>query len=1392
MDTRSSGARAVRWISACSLTAAAGVLVLAPSEGRRATAIDDTAKPSSATASASATSASSQPAPNATRAIDFARDVQPIFENRCYECHGAAKQKAGLRLDVRENALHSLRTVDVPFVVAGESSKSLLYQRVTSTDPDERMPAKGEPLGAEQIAIVRAWIDQGANWPEETRDRKLVDHWSFKRIERPKLPDVERAEWIRNPIDRFILARLEQEKLAPSPEADRAALIRRLSFDLTGLPPTIGEIDAFLADKSPDAYEKVVDRVLASPAYGERMAVDWLDLARYADTNGYHIDNHRDMWKWREWVIDAFNQNKRYDRFTIEQLAGDLIPNATQDQKLATGFNRNGPINFEGGADPDEYQTKYVIDRVNTTSTVWMGLTMACAECHDHKYDPITQKEFYSFYAFFNNVAEKGLDGEKQNPVPSLKLPSAEEAQALAREDAAIAERERALAEPDPAFDAEQSAWEKETLAKLAPPPVWNDVAPQAFTSSGGTTLTRLDDGSILASGANPATDVYEITARASESRRITALRLEALVHDSLPHKGAGRAENANFVLSGFEMEIASDANRANDTIRAHDTSRVGDTSRTADASGAGDSSRASDARPTSDAHQASDADATQATDTTRAHDASHAHDARSGSSSSTETPSTHKVKFASATADYEQTEGGFLVVKAIDDDPASGWAVAGYQKRENREAIFVPSTPIDVGAGDVLRIRLRFESPYRQHGIGRFRISTTSDDQFDRKSTAIAMSSWWSVGPFGAGGGSAAFVTAFPPETEIAHAIDTSKTYLGGALAWREHTDWEDGKLHKLEGENCATYLYRTFTLDEARPLLLMLGSDDAVAAWLDGERVHSNDVQRGAQVDQDRVRVEAKAGENRLLVKVVNYTGNYEFSFSSSTRIEDELPRSVAIALRAPESQRTDAQKKEMREHFRRMVSTRGKALLAELETHKKARVEIDARVPQSMVMQERVEKRMTNVLMRGNFQRKGDAVSPDVPAFLPPLVADAPPADVRATNEKSVMIERPTTSASPVDASLATSASRPVNTSNPVKASLPVNASVPAADVVVPAQRSDVPSTSATMTKPSAAVANDRLALARWLVSREHPLTTRVTVNHYWQMIFGTGIVKTSEDFGARGERPSHPELLDWLAVEFFESGWSVKQLLKLIVMSSTYRQSSRVTSELEEKDPENRLLARGARQRLSAEMIHDNALALGGLLVSKIGGPSVHPYQPDGLWDAVSFSKDFSSQYYVQDHGDALYRRAMYTYWKRALPYPSLATFDAPIRETCTARRPVTETPLQALVLLNDPTYVEAARHLALRIIKEGGRDDDARLAWGFRLCTSREPTARELDVLRRALAEQSAAYTNDRAAAEKLTSVGESKNPTDVDGIVLATWTSIGSLLLNLDATVHRG
>ncbi len=811
--------------------------------------------------------------------IDFSRDIQPILSRHCAACHGFDRKarKAGLRLDLRDSA------VARKAIVPGNPGASKLIARIESTDEAEQMPPADtrKPLGPRQKQLLRAWIEQGAPYAR---------HWAFVPPGRSAPPAVKATRWVRNPIDAFVLARLEREKLSPSAEADRATLLRRVTLDLTGLPPTLAELDAFLADRSPDAYEKVVDRLLASPRYAERMALAWLDAARYADTNGFNNDEDRTQWPWRDWVLDAFAQNMPYDRFLVEQLAGDLLPGPTRSQKVATGFHRNQVHNTEGGIIAEEYRVEYVADRVHTTATVFLGLSMQCARCHDHKYDPISQREYYQFFAFFNSVSDK--PAHYANFVaaePFLRLPSP-------RQQALLADLER--------------------------------------------------------------------------RRQALGQRIEK-----------------------YEAGVAGAAER------------------------------------------------------------------------------------------WE---------KGLTPQEVRKWA-------------------------------------------------STS-------------------GPAG-------------------------------------------------------------------KPLLTPAGKRSAAQQAL----------------------------------------------------------------LRRFYLERID------REHGR---------LRAARDALTRQKAELEKGIPAVMVMQELPAPRPTFVLKRGQYDQPGERVSPAVPGVLPALPAGAPA---------------------------------------------------------------------------------NRLGLAHWLVDPANPLTARVAVNRWWQMLFGNGLVKTVEDFGATGEVPSHPELLDFLAVELVAGGWDVKALLRRIVTSATYRQSSRLTSRQRERDPDNRLLGRGARYRLPAEMVRDNALTIAGLLRERQGGPSVKPYQPAGLWEDVTVERRGR---YVADRGDNLYRRSLYTFWKRTCPPPALMSFDAPNREVCVARRAVTNTPLQALVLLNDPTYVEAARKLAERMLA-GGRSVEASLTLGFRTATARPPTPAEQALLQKLHRQALARFRADREAARKLLGVGESGRDRTLDEADLAACTAVASVLLNLDETITR-
>jgi hypothetical protein len=996
--------------------------------------------------------------------VRFNRDVRPILADRCFSCHGPdeGRRKAGLRLDRRESAI-ARRKSRAPAIVPGKTDASPLVERIFSDNPAEAMPppASRKVLTTAEKEVLRRWVAQGAEYEP---------HWAFLPPKRPPLPRVKEAAWLRNGVDNFILTRLEKEGLHPAPEAEKTTLIRRVTLDLTGLPPTPAEVDAFLADTAPDAYKRLVDRLLASPRYGEKMALHWLDAGRYADTHGYQTDQVRQMWPWREWVIEAFNRNQPFDQFTVEQIAGDLLPGATVRQKLATGFNRNHRISEEGGIIEEELRVEYVIDRVATTSTVWLGLTMACCQCHDHKYDPIPQKDYYRFFAYFNSVADRGNAGQAGNAAPTVPvaLPGyeAERGTLLAR----VAEAEAKLHAALPAIDAAQAEWEK---AVKITPVSWDVLDLLSVASRGGATLTKLPDKSVLAGGVRPNSDTYEFTAR-TDRRGIVAIRLEALADKSLPGGGPGRFDNSNFLLSEFELDAVSVA----------DPRQV------------------------------------------------------------------QKVKFASAYASYSQN--GYEIARAIDGNPGTGWAVDGPTRRGvANTAVFVAQTPIGFLGGTELRFRLRQE--YNGHQLGRVRLALSTDQQ-----------------------------AATPP------------------------------------------------------------------------------------------------------------------------------LNLDVATLLSVPPEKRTAAQKEQAAEYYRTQVSPVGKQLHAEIEVRRKAVSDLAARMPTAMVMQDLPAPRDTFVLIRGQYDRPGEKVSPGVPASLPPLPAGAPA---------------------------------------------------------------------------------NRLGLARWLVDPANPLTARVAVNRYWQLHFGTGLVRTAVDFGIQGEWPSHPELLDWLADEFVRSGWDVKAMQRLLVTSAAYRQSSRVTLEVLDKDPDNRLLSRGPRFRLSAEEVRDQALAVSGLLVERLGGPSVKPYQPAGLWEELTFTGTTAGTY-QQDHGEALYRRSLYTFWKRTIPPPSLATLDAPTREFCTVNRPRTNTPLQALVLLNDPTYVEASRVLAARLLADPAASPGQRLTIAFRRATARQPTAAELGVLLRGLQRRRAEFTTDPAAAARLLGVGEAPAAKG-DAAELAAYTAMVGVILNLDEALTR-
>ena len=1035
--------------------------------------------------------ASAASAQTVERRVDFGRDVRPILSENCFSCHGPDEQsrQRGLRLDIREGVFADRGPFGGPAIVAGNSSESLLYRRITAAAEHERMPQGRARLSDADIETLKRWIDQGAEW-------KL--HWSFQPPVRPTPPAVIDSKWARNPIDNFVLARIERDGLRPSHETDRATLLRRVTLDLTGLPPTLAEIDAFLKDTSPNAYEAVVDRLLRSPRYGERMAVEWLDAARYADTNGYQTDGERSMWRWRDWVIDAFNTNMPFDRFTIEQLAGDMLPNATLDQRIATGFNRNHSQSGEGGIVPAEFLTEYAVDRVDTTSTVWLGLTLGCARCHDHKFDPIKQKEFYEVLAHFNNIPERGKALKYVNSPPLVTAPTADQRAALARLDETLRVARDAVANLQQETSAAQTGWESSLARSARVDWTLRDRLVARYTL----------DGDLAGLSAGESTSATLANGQPHFVRGPVGL--------------AASFDGKSFVLAGDAPNLAYD-----------DT-------------------------------------------------------------------------FTLAAWVLPTAPDGAIVSRATDGDQGEvGWGLSL--------------------VGGKVRVKL----------------STRDLDDGVIVETVEAL-----------------------PLNQWRHVV---ATYDGSKAPGGFHV-YVNGNAQAL------------------KPLL------DAV-----GNRLPQRFPLRIGAAGASTPRFRGLIADVRIYGAVL-------------TPLEAGVvatAESVSDIAQIPAQARTSAQSEKIRLAFLDQYAPapiqQAWRKVVELE---RQREQLWSSFPTVMVMEEMSPRRDTFRLIRGAYDAPGEKVNPGVPSVLPPL----------------------------------------------------------------PAGRE-----------------RNRLTFARWLVDPGHPLTARVTVNRFWQMYFGTGLVKTTENFGTQGEFPSHPELLDWLATTFIDSGWDVKAMQRAMVTSATYRQSSKVTPAQLEKDPDNRLLARGPRVRLPAQMIRDQALAMAGLLVEKVGGPSVMPYQPAGVWADVAER----GQEYLQAKGDDLYRRSLYTYWRRTSAPPAMTMLDASTRETFSVHQTRTNTPLQALNLMNDVAYVEAARRLAERLMVEGGATPEARVAFAYRVATAQRPGLRAQMILVNSFRQQLNRYKADRKAALALVSAGDSKRDETLDVTELAAYTMVANLILNLDQTMTK-
>ena len=998
--------------------------------------------------------------------VDFNREVRPILSEHCFQCHGLDQQKSKLRLDFEEFA-HKGGKSGLTAVAPGKPDHSEIIHRVTDRGED-RMPPKGKGLSQGQVEVLRRWIGEGGKYDK---------HWAYVFPKRSALPTVKANERVANAIDNFTLRRLEEHGLTFSAPADKARWLRRASLDLLGLPPTVEQLDAFLGDDSENAREKVVDALQQSPRYGEHWARQWLDLARYADSNGFQADQLRDSWAFRDWVIDAMNDHMPFDQFTIEQIAGDLLPKATFSQKVATGFHRTPTCNVEAGVHPEANRVNQVVDRVNATGTTWLGTTMECAQCHSHKYDPVSQEEYYQLFAFFNNtpLEVKGSGGVSFDFWgPTMDLPSgmAQKPQKQAAE-AAFKAKEKALEASKHAAEAKFKDWlaaERKKSGKEDPTPLWTVLGPTQWQSSGKEPFTLLDDGSLLAGGKSGEKSVYEIETEAPKGI-LASIRLETLLHDSLPSKGPGRNRtnaNPNFVLNEVTVSLLEPGKKP------------------------------------------------------------------------------MPLKLSRAKVDFSQ--GNFSANGLIDG------------KRD--------------------------------------------------------LSSAWAISP-------------------------------------------EFGKAHWA-------------TMDLAKPVEPALGSKLIF-------------------------KLEHLYGGGRNV-------GRPRFSASPEPARQPALPKEIADLLRKPKP--TDRETKKLLGHYLKSddeLNEVEKALAA-------AKKKVDAIKPATtLVMVEMDKSRETRVMSRGNYLDPKQKVAPGTPAAL-----------------------------------------------HPWKKEWPAN----------------------------------RLGFAQWLVDPANPLVARVTVNRWWGQFFGSGIVSTEEDFGSQCEPPTHPDLLDWLAVEFMENGWSMKKLHKTIVLSATYGQSSRVTPKLLEKDPNNLWFARGPRFRLTAEMIRDNALRISGLLSDKMGGSPIYPPQPDGLWRQTGRNEPK----YVAATNQDRFRRGIYVIWRRAAPYPSFVNFDGPDRSACHPKRSRTNTPLQALTLLNDEAYVEMALGLAVRVLEDKPKTDlDERLRYAFRRTLAREPDARELAVLRELHAGELARLSEDKAAAKKLLDgIKVIKFSAKLDPNQLTAWFFVANALLNLDETVTKG
>ena len=1151
--------------------------------------------------------------------VRYGRDVRPILSDRCFKCHGpdAASRQAELRLDDRADAVRARDGGAA--IVPGDAEASELWRRIVAHDADEVMPPPDSgkpPLTAEQRDVLRRWIDAGATYE---------GHWAFTAPQPVAVPGGAEA----HPVDRFLAEARRQRGVRPAPEADRATLCRRAFLTLTGLPPTAAELRAFLSDDRTDAYERLVDRLLGDEPYrtrhAEHLATIWLDSARYADTCGIHMDAGRQAWAWRDWLIAALRDDKPFDTFVLEQLAGDLLPSATTDQRIATGFLRNHVTTDEGGAINEEYLVEYAAERTATVGSVFLGLTVGCARCHDHKYDPIRQEDYFRLFSFFNSNEEPGLYSQIGDPNRALEpfLPVPTEAQMRRRGelDAQVAEMSAQLQAVTPAEQAEFEAFRREVAARVAT--LWR--APKLLTAESlqGATLDIGDDATFAASGKNPPADTHVVTF-AVEGAGDRWLSVEALADPAHPAGKVGRAPNGNAVLQHLGLEVATTAGDAG-------------------------------WRP---------------------------------------------LRAVYAFANVEQQDGDFAALNVLDDDDRS-WAVEAHRHGpQTAHLLLLLDEPLPAGA--TVRATLKYDSPHAKHVFAKVRLRTASPTDAQLAALPVAAHGVYLAGPFGRDDADQ-YATHHGPEQLT--RIDPKQTW--GEVGWRR-VNRKPGEVDSsLPGGRNATYVAQRVLAPSARKATLKFGSDDGFQLFVNGAMVAERRVDRGAQADQEEATFDLPAGESAVVLKVVNTggAGGYALRYAPA---DGELAGAMT-ALALPGTGDTAATVQRAADAWREERSPTRKQRREEIAKLRTERDAVERAVPRAMVMQEMAAPRPTFVLMRGEYDKadKDRPIERELPAVFGKLPADAP---------------------------------------------------------------------------------RNRLGLARWMVGDGNPLLLRVQANRLFEFVFGTGIVRTSEDFGLQGEWPSHPELLDWLALELRGNGHSVRKLLRLLVTSAAFRQSARVQPDAAAIDKDNRLLSWFPRRRLAAEALRDQALYVGSLLVERVGGPSVKPYQPDGLWQEVAMTQS-NTRFYQRGSGDDLWRRSLYTYWKRACPPPSLLTLDAPTREFCTIRRSVTNTPLQALVLWNDEQFVEAARGLAQSTALTAPADDDARLAAMHERCTGHQPDAATLAAAKSTLATLRQRYLQAPQDAEQLLAVGQSPRPPGLTAADLAALTVVASAFLNLDATL---